>query len=102
MTIWLIILGMAIVTYLPRVLPLVAIDADRLPAWVRRGLNYVPIAVLSAIVGTAYLPSPNWGHFIVDERALAGAVAIAVAWWRKDITLTIAGGMLVLLALRAL
>jgi len=99
MRIWLIIFGMAAVTYLPRMLPLTFIKEEALPRWARRGLNYVPLAVLSAIVGPAFLPSETFLHFVIDERLLAGVVAIGVAWLSKSTLLTILAGMLVLVAL---
>lgn len=99
MTIWLTIIGMAAVTYGVRVLPLTAVNADALPEWVRRGLAYVPVAVLSAIVGPAFLPSSAWGQFTIDAHLLAGAVAVGVAWYSKSTILTIVVGMAILLAL---
>ena len=102
MNIWIIIFGMAAVTFLPRVLPLVAIDAEALPNVMRRGLNYVPIAVLSTIIGSSYVPSEEWGQFVIDERLIAGVVAIAVAWYTQNIIITITAGMVVLVGLMAI
>lgn len=99
MTIWLTILGMAVVTYGVRLLPLTALNADALPQWVRRGLVYVPVAVLSAIIGPAFIPSKGWGAFALDAHLVAGIVAIGVAWYSKNTVLTIGVGMAVLLAL---
>jgi branched-subunit amino acid transport protein len=99
MDIWLIILGMALVTFLPRVLPLVALRAEDLPPSLQKGLRYVPIAVLSAIVAASYLPSEDWLRFTLDERLLAGLIAIGVAWYSKSTLLTISFGMLALLLL---
>lgn len=97
MTHWLTIFGMAVVTYGVRVLPLTTFDADTLPMWVKRGLRYVPIAVLSAIITPEYLPSEGWFNYTVDAHLLAGIVAIGVAYFTRSTTLTIFIGMLVLL-----
>lgn len=97
MEIWLIILGMALVTYLPRLLPLTHLNEETLPDWMRRSLHYVPIAVLSALVGVDFLPSPGWGQYIVDARLLAGLVAVVIAWYTRSAGWTIAGGMVVFL-----
>ena len=96
MEIWLIILGMALVTYLPRLLPLTHLREENLPEWMRRSLTYVPIAVLSALVGGAFLPSQGWGQYIVDARLPAGLAAIAIAWLTRSVVLTIIGGMVIL------
>lgn len=99
MTIWLTILGMAIVTYSVRVLPLAFLNVDSLPAGVKRGLRYVPIAVLSAIITPEYLPAKDWFHYTVDAHLIAGLAAIGVAWLTHSTVLTILVGMAILIAL---
>ncbi|REE69656.1 branched-subunit amino acid transport protein [Paenibacillus taihuensis] len=47
----LIIIGSCIVTFIPRVLPLIVLSRLQLPDWGMRWLNYVPIAVMAALVG---------------------------------------------------
>jgi len=44
------LLGMGAVTYLPRMLPLVALAHRRLPQGVVDWLGYIPVAILSALV----------------------------------------------------
>lgn len=102
MSIWLVIGGMALVTYGTRLLPLTAIDSNALPVWVRRGLAYVPVAVLSAIIGPSFVPHSSWGDVVLDERLLAGLVAVGVAWRYKNTVVTILVGMVALLVLQAL
>ncbi|HLA45478.1 MAG TPA: AzlD domain-containing protein [Aggregatilineales bacterium] len=99
MTIWLIILGMSIVTYGTRLLPLTLIDEEALPYLARRGLVYVPVAVLSAIIGPGFVPGKDWLHYTVDAHLLAGMVAIAVAWYTRNTIITIILGMVVLVLL---
>jgi branched-subunit amino acid transport protein len=99
MTIWLIILGMALVTYGVRLLPLTSLDYSRLPSWMKRGLAYVPISVLSAIIGPSFVPSPNWGEFVLDERLLAGILAVVMAYFSRNTIATIGVGLAVLVAL---
>jgi branched-subunit amino acid transport protein len=99
MEIWLIILGMALVTYLPRLLPLTHLREETLPAWVKRSLEYVPIAVLSALVSVEFLPSPGWGQFTFDAHLPAGLAAVAIAWRTHSAILTIVGGMAIFLLL---
>ncbi|WP_349409669.1 AzlD domain-containing protein [Pseudalkalibacillus sp. SCS-8] len=47
--IW-IILGMAIVTYIPRMLPLVALNTESIPPFLRGVLKNVPFAILGALI----------------------------------------------------
>lgn len=102
MTIWLTIFGMAIVTYGVRLVPLTFLDEESLPVWARRGLAYVPIAVLSAIIAPAYLPHEEWGQFTLDVRLIAGLIAILVAYRTQNILVTIGIGMAAFVVLNAL
>ncbi len=99
MTLWLTILGMAMVTFGVRVLPLTIFNAETLPVWMKRGLRYVPIAVLSAIVTPEYLPNNGWFDYTVDTHLVAGAAAIGVAWFTRSTILTLGVGMTLLIAL---
>jgi branched-subunit amino acid transport protein len=84
MTLWLILLGMAAVTFALRASVLVLPPGVELPAFLRRALRYVPAAVLTAIWAPEVL--------VQNEQLPAGAVAIAVAWrWRLTFATIIAG-----------
>jgi len=93
MNLWYTIGGMAIVTYLARASFLLLPPGVETPPWLRRALRYVPAAVLTAIwapelflAGSELAISPG------NERLLAGAVAIAVAWrWRLTFVTILAG-----------
>ncbi len=47
---WAVILGMTLVTYVPRMAPLVALDAEKLPPRLVRMLKNIPYAVLGALI----------------------------------------------------
>jgi branched-subunit amino acid transport protein len=84
MTLWLTLIGMAVVTFALRALFLVLPPGLETPPFVRRALRYVPAAVLTAI----------WAPEVAatDERLPAGVVAIAVAWrWRRTFATIVAG-----------
>lgn len=49
--VFLIILGSAFVTFIPRVVPLMILSRFELPEWGMRWLNYVPISVIAALIG---------------------------------------------------
>jgi branched-subunit amino acid transport protein len=88
MTLWITLLGMAIVTFALRASFLLLPPGVVMPALLRRALHYVPPAVLTAIWAPEVL--------VTDERLPAGVVAIAVAWrWRMTFV-TIAAGLLAL------
>jgi branched-subunit amino acid transport protein len=88
MTLWITLLGMALVTMALRASFLVLPPGVAMPALLKRALHYVPPAVLTAIWAPEVL--------VTDERLPAGVVAIAVAWrWRMTFV-TIAAGLLAL------
>lgn len=68
----LMIVGMAIVTYLPRMLPLVALNGKKMPPFLQAVLGNVPFAALGALI----IP----GIFSVNENIWYGIVGAAVAF----------------------
>lgn len=74
---WLTIVGMCIVTYVLRATMLVT-GGSRFPAWLERGLEYVPIALFAALVVPGFF-HPH-GHVTLGPEVLAGSVAAFVAW----------------------
>jgi branched-subunit amino acid transport protein len=74
---WLTIVGMCIVTYAVRAAVLVT-GGSRFPAWLERGLEYVPIALFAALVVPG-LFRPH-GQLALGPEAVAGAIATVVAW----------------------
>ncbi len=93
MMLGLLILGMALVTYLLRAAFLLLPPEVGTPPLLRRALRFVPAAVLTAVwapelflhQGALYLSPGN-------ERLLAGGLAILVAWrWRSTIATILAG-----------
>ena len=89
MTIWLVLAGMAVVTYALRASFLLLPPEVETPPLLKRALRYVPAAVLTAIwVPEVFAPG--------DERLLAGIVAMAVAWRWRGTFATIVAGLLAL------
>lgn len=100
---WLLILGMALVTFGVRYPMLAVIGRLRLPDTALRALRYVPAAVLTAIVVPAVLMPDGALDLRLENAYLPGAVVAAlVAWRTKNLLLTIIVGMGAFLLLRAL
>lgn len=90
-------------TYLIR-LSFIAVEGRvRLPHWFRTALQFVPAAMLSALIapdllmhdGALYLSPYN-------TRLVAGIVAVVIAAFTRSVGWTIAGGMATLIALESL
>ncbi len=103
MNIWLIMIIAGLVTFATRLSFILLLDRIKVPDWFRRGLRFVPVAVLSAII-LPQLTSPN-GTLNISWRnpqLLAGIVAILVAWRTRNVILTIIAGLVALVILQVL
>ncbi|MGB4074104.1 AzlD domain-containing protein [Pseudomonas sp.] len=103
MDIWLLILGMALITFAIRY-SLFAFPDLRFPPLVRQGLHYVPTAVLTAIVvpGMLLPDGQHWAFNLGNAYLLAGLATIAIAALTRHLLATIGGGLLVFFVLRGL
>jgi branched-subunit amino acid transport protein len=98
MSLWVVIFLAGLATFLTRLSFIWLAGRREMPGWLRRGLRFVPPAVLTAIIfpevfirdGVLAL-SP-----LENVRIIAAAVAALVAWRTRNILLTLAAGMLVL------
>jgi len=76
-----VILGMAVVTFLPRFLPMALLSRWTIPEKLRWGLEYIPVAILSAIVFPILL-SDGRGIPGVQWPFLIAAVPTFIFAWR--------------------
>lgn len=94
MTLLLLILGMGVITYLIRLLPIALEDRLPLTGRIRQPLRFVPVAVLTAIIATELLfPTGELALTLDNARPPAGLLAALVAWRSGNIVLTLAAGM---------
>lgn len=95
-----VIVGLALVTVLTRSFFFISSQSWQLPHWAQRGLQYAPIAALSAVVVPEIITVQ--GVLITtwqDARLFAAVVGAAAYFWRRDVLLTIVAGMAVYLPL---
>lgn len=101
MNIWLVILIGGLVTFLIRFSFIYLFGKFHIPETVRKALHYVPPAVLSAIVfPELLLPGGTWNLSLENYRLLAGLVAVLVAWFSRNVLVTILAGMVALFLLQ--
>lgn len=77
---------MALVTYIPRLLPLILVRADKLPEKLNLFLSYIPYAVLGALIipnGLSGIPGSYWISTVVL------AAAAIISWYRKSVILSL-------------
>ncbi|MBI4781317.1 MAG: AzlD domain-containing protein [Oscillatoriophycideae cyanobacterium NC_groundwater_1537_Pr4_S-0.65um_50_18] len=95
--------GMAIVTFLIRYPVLAMSGRIKLSPQFLQVLAYVPPAVLTAIVVPAVLmPEGSLSLDHTNARLIGAIAAVLVGFWRKDLLLTIGVGMAVFLAWQGL
>lgn len=92
--VFMIILGMAAVTFLPRVLPIWVLSSRNLPPVAVRWLSYVPTAILSALLAPSLLVQGGSIELNMQNLPLLAAVpTFLVAWRTKSFFGTVAVGM---------
>lgn len=99
MNIILLIIGMAVVTYIPRLLPALFLDRFQYPGWFQKWLQSIPYAALGALI----FP----GVLLVDADQpllgiVGGAAAFLLAMLELHVTLVMAGAIGTVLLLQQL
>jgi branched-subunit amino acid transport protein len=98
-TLW-VIVGLALITAITRSFFFLSNREWHLPHWAQRGLQYAPIAALSAVVIPEIVMTQ--GQLIStwqDARIFAAAAGVAIYFAKRNVLLTILGGMAVYLPL---
>lgn len=88
----LIIAGMALVTYAPRVLPFALLEGKKMSPWLLRFLQYIPPAILGALI------FPGVMQAMPDKpyAAIGGTLFAAIfAYFRGGMILPVFGGIIV-------
>jgi branched-subunit amino acid transport protein len=95
------ILGLACVTVITRSFFFISRKDFKLPAWAELGLQYAPIAALSAVIVPEIIITQGELITTIKDARIYGAIAgAAVFYWRRNTLACIAAGMAVYLPLR--
>ncbi|MBB6454640.1 branched-subunit amino acid transport protein [Salirhabdus euzebyi] len=89
--IWTVIIGMSIVTLLPRLIPVFIVDKASYPVWVNRWLDAIPYAALGALI------FPGIMSVIPDKPLfglLGGIIAIGIAFFEVNVIFSVLGAIL--------
>jgi branched-subunit amino acid transport protein len=99
----LILAGMALVTYLTRVLPLLTLTEMRLPPLLLRWLSFIPVAVLGALLGPELLLEGGKLNFSIGNHHLLAALPSFIAAVKtRSLLWTVVAGMGAVVLLRSL
>jgi branched-subunit amino acid transport protein len=98
----LLIFLMALVTFIPRVVPILLLSKRELPAAITIWLSYVPVAVLAALLTPALLAPGGIINFGIETNpAFWVAIPVfAVAHLTKNLFATVLTGMILIALLR--
>ncbi len=102
-TILMTLVGMAVVTFLPRLIPAWFLRGRKLPPFLIAWLSYVPVAVLAALLLPSLLIEDNQINLSMNNLYLWAAIpAGLVAWKKKSLFGTVITGMVVVAVIRLL
>ncbi|MFC0557730.1 AzlD domain-containing protein [Halalkalibacter alkalisediminis] len=89
----LIIAGMTLVTYIPRMLPFVFMDSEKIPGWFQAILRNVPYAALGALI----FPGILTVHENIWYGIIGGLTAIVVAYLGANLILVVMSSIVILM-----
>lgn len=94
--IFLMILGMGMVTYLPRLLPAWLLRGRQMPDFVVSWLKYIPVAILAALLFPSLVIQDGRMNLSTQNLYLWAAIpAIFTAWKTKNMFATVIVGMVI-------
>lgn len=92
---WILIFGMMVLTFIPRYIPMALADRFHIPPVLRKSLEYVPIAVLSAIIAQTTFVKGGTLDFSPENAYLYGVIAaFATSLATRKLFLTILIGLI--------
>ncbi|MDW7673259.1 MAG: AzlD domain-containing protein [Bacillota bacterium] len=96
--IFILILGMGLVTYLTRVGAFLVMGNREMPEKVKVFLKYIPVAMLTAIiVPELVMPQGEVALNLSNHYLLAGVGAIAIAYFTKNVIYTVVVGLTIVI-----
>lgn len=97
-TIWLIIFGMAIVTYIPRLLPFIFLNRETIPPLLQSILKNVPYAALGALIfpGILFIQDNIWFGIV------GGLVALVVSYLGASLVIVVISAVVAVSVLASL
>ncbi|NLL19211.1 MAG: AzlD domain-containing protein [Clostridia bacterium] len=90
----LLIVGMAVVSYLPRALPLLMFNKIEFPDWLIKWLGFIPAAVLAALLAPdLFLIDGHFNLSVTNTYLLAALPTLLIALVTKSMIWALLGGM---------
>ncbi len=95
MKIWILIVGMAIVTYVPRMIPLLIFSKINLPPWLESWLKYIPVGIFSALVfPDIFIRNQMFSMTINNIELISSILVFAIAFKTRSLGLSVIVGII--------
>lgn len=96
------IIGCAVVTWLPRIIPFVFVRSVKLPEVVLKWLSFIPICILSALV-VENLLNTDHSYVTLDWPVFTAFIpTLIIAVWTKSLSTTVIVGVISMATIRFL
>lgn len=100
--IWM-LLGVSLVTLVPRVLPMMLVSRFELPQWLLKFLQYVPIAVMTALLAQSVLvKDETWIPLFDNLNLIVLIPTLIAAIWTRSLLVTVLVGVFAMWLLQIL
>ncbi len=98
----LLIFLMTVVTFIPRVVPILLLSRRTMPEPVERWLSYVPVAVLAALLAPALVAPAGEVNlaFTVNPAFWVSIPVFAIAFLTRNLFITVLSGMVLIALVR--
>lgn len=96
--IYLLIIGIAIFTYIPRSIPIVCLSKKKLPNWLVKWMKFIPSSIFAALICPDIFTSNGSLLLNIENTKIIAAILVfIVSIKKKSLGLSIAVGVLSLL-----
>lgn len=102
LSILLIILGCALVTFIPRIIPFIVIRNIKLPKIVIKWLSFIPICIFAALIVDSFIIQDE-SLLSIDWSVLTAIIpTLIIALWTKSLSITVIVGIVSMATVRFL
>ncbi|MEH7238527.1 AzlD domain-containing protein [Bacillus sp. JJ1562] len=102
LSILLIILGCALVTFIPRIIPFIVIRNINLPKIVIKWLSFIPICIFAALIVDSFIIQDE-SLLSIDWSVLTAIIpTLIIALWTKSLSITVIVGIVSMATVRFL
>lgn len=86
----LLVIIMAVVTYIPRAIPMIYLNDKKLPPFLNRFLKFIPFAALGALI----FPQIIYSTDNISSALFGSIVAVILAYFRSSVIIVVFGAIL--------